>query len=193
MMLKSIEEKLKTYSWLFQEPKTYPKGSVHTKLKINHLVTKPNFGPLQNFLKTISKLLSDCIKITIRLVQDYLMSSRWLWYHFIIFLKNCPLLQHNRGHIVHQGGHMLHQENKENKKRFNWAVPHSEINQTKKCPPTKFTNSGRICRFAQFLEALASLEMVMSVTESESLRVWESVTLFVFGKEITVSPVFPVI
>ena len=67
--------------------KTYPKGSVHTKLKINHLVTKPNFGPLQNFLKTISKLLSDCIKITIRLVQDYLMSSRWLWYHFINFFN----------------------------------------------------------------------------------------------------------
>ena len=46
--------------------KTYPKGSVHTKLKINHLVAKPNFGPLQNFLKTISKLLSDRIKITTR-------------------------------------------------------------------------------------------------------------------------------
>ena len=37
--------------------KTYPKGPDHTLLKIDHLVTKPNFGPLQNFLNTISKLL----------------------------------------------------------------------------------------------------------------------------------------
>ena len=33
--------------------------------------------------------------------------------------KNCPLLQYNRGHIMRQGGHMLLQENKENKKSVN--------------------------------------------------------------------------
>ena len=65
--------------------------------------------------------------------------------------KNCPLLQYNRGPIMRQGGHMLQQENKGNKKRLNWAVPHSEPNQKKKKSPQKFTCSGRICRFAQFL------------------------------------------
>ena len=50
--------------------------------------------------------------------------------------KNCPLLQYNRGHIMHQGGHMLQQENKRNKKRLNWAVLNSEPNKKqKKCPP----------------------------------------------------------
>ena len=45
---------------------------------------------------------------------------------------------------------------------------------------------------AIFLEALASLGMVMSVTESDSLSVCLSHFCF-FGKEITVAPVFLVI
>ena len=59
---------------------------------------------------------------------------------------------YNTGPIMRQGGHMLQQENKGNNKRLNWAVLHSEPNkkQTKKCPPPKFTYSGRICRLAQF-------------------------------------------
>ena len=44
-----------------------------------------------------------------------------------------------------------------------------------------------------FLEALASLGMVMSVTQSVCLTVCLSVTLLFFGKEITVAPVFLVI
>ena len=62
--------------------------------------------------------------------------------------KNCSLLQYNRGPIMCQVGHMLQQEIIRG-----WTELCYTRNQTKnkkKCPPPKFTYSGRICRFAQF-------------------------------------------